>query len=569
MPRRSAESSSVSSSRNSTLRRKQKTSRDSSATRLSTISWRPTGGSQPEIPRKLSFGSKRPSRYRKDQEEDANNSDDEEERNGNGSDSDSEESSPSESPSTPSEPDEEQQHPDEDSPPLTAEELPAKPERRDSLQSQSTTITTSSTRSSISLPAHGSPPPPSLSPTTTTALTNVLALQPTKTPGPSKRKRQPHRRRPETVKLQHAPLDLTTSTFDLLTLHAGPSAFKPGDQYTKFLIGQSQRSIRVPVPSIRSLGPPAPDAGKKSHGRGGLGVGKGTGGFAPKEWATKGGKGAAVPKGLREAAKKEAARMIIVEKWGRLEDLRVSIIACMASLKHYHHMLQVLKGQNKELEDVHKNIASIQHAKVSEILHKTETCTHEIIRLRAERTAQRARLKAEWKRFLRSRGRGVAEVELEALKAREGYEEVVNEYEELIQFERTSKSDPHHLSHVLAAERAKLVDLKESHTRALEIMEEKFEVEKREAEEEVEMKVMEFLELAESSLATTPLQQSHALNARLKHEINLHTQNHTALLETITALSRKRDELVKKKEVAAIPVEGVVVEFTEAAKGGD
>ncbi|KAJ3026461.1 hypothetical protein HDV00_011924, partial [Rhizophlyctis rosea] len=459
-------------------------------------------------------------------------------------------------------------------------------ERRDSSLTQTTTTTSSSTRSSISLPAQTSPKPPSTLSSPTVPISATLALQAAEAakripppPAPPKRKhRNLHRRRGESIKLSHVPLDLSTSTFDLMTIHTGGSSaggFKPSDPYTKFLIGQSQKTIRVPVPNLRTLtaaGHPIPDAvggptpapqvpGRgvmsRARVRGGedLTVGKATAGLTPKGWSIP-------PSGAerfgnlnrskREAARKEAAKLVVMEKWGRLEDLRVSIIACMASLKHYHHMLQLLKEENKKLEDVHKNIASIQHAKVSQILSKTEECSHEIMRLRSERTQQRVRLKAEWKRFLRRGMRGMRDVEYAAQRAQERYDEIVNEYEELIEFEKTSKSDPLHLSHLLTHEREKLAELKETHVRSLKALRDRFNVEQEEAEEEVEVKIAGFLEVAETSLTSSPLQQAHLLNARLRHEIAIHEKTHSAVTQSIETLISRRGEHLREKAAATM-----------------
>ncbi|KAJ3287471.1 hypothetical protein HK104_008561 [Borealophlyctis nickersoniae] len=357
------------------------------------------------------------------------------------------------------------------------------------------------------------------------------------------------------VKLSHAPVDLTASAFDLLTVHTN-YAFKPGDPYSTFLTGQKSLKMAVPLSRERKSGGAGARGGASERRR--LTVGKAPpGGFAPK-WSMPPSRADIVGganRAKRELARREAAKQMVVDKWDRLEDLRISIIARMASLKHYHGMLEALKQENKELKDAHVEVAHAMNAKVSQTLKENEQLSLDLVKIRESRHRQRRRIRRQYAAFEKKSKIGVMELEKQASKAQSRLDEVAEEVEELLDFKQKTMQDPTHLTTLIAAEHAKRSARLAEHARQLESMKERLDAERAESEEAVVEKLVEIIEKSKAKLSTyisNSTTRAYKLNLRLHRELALHTAAQESLQRDVENAEREQQRLLE----VAVQVQG-------------
>ncbi|KAJ3158818.1 hypothetical protein HDU86_002505 [Geranomyces michiganensis] len=394
--------------------------------------------------------------------------------------------------------------------------------------------------SSDSISDRKEPPLPSRSPSTTTRrppseghpeISLSLAAQQPQKPhpghGPAKgtSKRQSRR---EAIRLVHAPVKLTNSQFDLFTASTG-NTIRTGDPYARFLVGP--RKVRVDVPTLTELEEEMRIRQQSAGGRGtlkGLGgvhtgatslmVGKGTKGFTKKS-----AKVVPVKKKYR-LMRKEQFKADVIQKWDRLEDLRIQIIARMQSLKHCHMELQTLKAENVRLRDHYSKLSKSMNSRVTEILSLNSSQNDSVMAAHKERRDQRRQLQASMAAFDKAerRKRRVTENTLRARQKR--LSELQHEIEMLTAFQEISLTSSK-LKTEYAAALALQSHISERHAAALAKVRAQDESDRHDMENVFCARILALVDTTQRNippLVRGVLQDAMQTNDRLRREIQMH-----------------------------------------------
>ncbi|RKO87477.1 hypothetical protein BDK51DRAFT_50380 [Blyttiomyces helicus] len=120
------------------------------------------------------------------------------------------------------------------------------------------------------------------------------------------------KRHHDSIRLSHAPVELTRSSFDLLSSSTG--GFRAGDPYFRFLVGP--RNVRFRIPPIKETA---------DEPNGEFVVGRPpVGGFAARSREPRPSPGhGGMPKWKRKMKEREDSKEMFIRKWDRLEDIRI------------------------------------------------------------------------------------------------------------------------------------------------------------------------------------------------------------------------------------------------------
>ncbi|KAJ3164665.1 hypothetical protein HDU88_005095 [Geranomyces variabilis] len=368
--------------------------------------------------------------------------------------------------------------------------------------------------------------------------------------------RQPRR---EAIRLVHAPVKLTNSQFDLFTSATG-NTIRTGDPYARFLVGP--RKVRVDVPTLNELEEEMRAAAahqgltglkggglKARGGTAGLTVGKGTKGFARKS-----AKVVPVKKKYR-LMRKEQFKADVFQKWDRLEDLRIQIIARMQSLKHCHSELQVLKVENVRLRDHYNKLSKSMNSRVTEILSLNSSQNDSVMAAHRERRQQRRELQASMAAFDKAerQKRRVAENALRSRQKR--LLDLQHEIEMLTAFQEISLTSSK-LETEYAAALALQSHISERHAAAMAKVRAQDESDRHDMENVFCARILALVDATQRDippLVRGVLRDSMRTNDRLRREIEMHAgvqEEVEADVERNKAVARERvKEAVGSRDV--------------------
>ncbi|KAJ3178072.1 hypothetical protein HDU87_003854 [Geranomyces variabilis] len=368
--------------------------------------------------------------------------------------------------------------------------------------------------------------------------------------------RQPRR---EAIRLTHAPVKLTTSQFDLFTTATG-NTIRTGDPYARFLVGP--RKVLVDVPTLNELEDEMRAAAthqglsglkggglKARGGTAGLTVGKGTKGFAKKS-----AKVLPVKKKYR-LMRKEQFKADVFQKWDRLEDLRIQIIARMQSLKHCHSELQVLKAENVRLRDHYNKLSKSMNSRVTEILSLNSSQNDSVMAAHRERRQQRRDLQAGMAASDKAERRKLRAAE-NALRARQKrLLELQHEIEMLTAFQEISLTSSK-LETEYAAALALQSHISERHAAAIDKVRAQDQSDRHDMENVFCARILALVDATQRDippLVRGVLENSMRTNERLRREIEMHAdvqEEVEADVERSKAVAREiRKEAVGSRDV--------------------
>ncbi|KAI9012979.1 hypothetical protein BC832DRAFT_537819 [Gaertneriomyces semiglobifer] len=310
-------------------------------------------------------------------------------------------------------------------------------------------------------------------------------------------KHNPHAHRRASILLQHAPMNLSSSQFSLLTTESADPALR-SDNYATFLRGP--RSVRLDLPRNGFTKGVTP-----------LVVGKGTSGFQVRPSSRK----TNVPQQPQSTSEE------MRQKWQKLEHLRIKIIATMRSLKFWYQKYQALKDLNKRLQHEHQRVRVKTAQNVTGTLTSIAELNLHISDLRREARKQRRRLARRENKERDEAQSAIDELEGTIRTKEKALQEADDELNVLLAFQ---KKQPEELISEIQNTRRALEMSQASHSRQIEAMKAKFAEEEHEAEEEVMSAVMECIDLETSKLNPAyhlRLQDCQTTAFRLDREIRI------------------------------------------------
>eukprot|EP00842_Homolaphlyctis_polyrhiza_P004270 jgi/Hompol1/4844/HPOL_003938-RA len=243
---------------------------------------------------------------------------------------------------------------------------------------------------------------------------------------------------------------------------------------------------------------------------------------------------------------KETLKQKMVDKVEKLEETRVYIITHMSSLSSYHKAMIVLKSENARLKADYERVVADINRRVSETLTKNEESDDLIKKLQREKTQQRRKLSKDYAKFLESSTQEIHGLEKRRDSCKAAYDAQVQELIDLREFKvAMTFLDPEVIAKRITAEKERMSQQAAEYEAIVTQFNERFEIEKQEAEQTVIDRIIEIIEEAKmqlSSFINKATAIAYKENKRLKSEIELQLKHQELLKGQLrkTQIIRKR-----------------------------
>ncbi|KAJ3216569.1 hypothetical protein HDU67_009263 [Dinochytrium kinnereticum] len=270
---------------------------------------------------------------------------------------------------------------------------------------------------------------------------------------------------------------------------------------------------------------------------------------------------AANPGKFKKQKAREIARSYLLSKWENLEELRLLIIAKMASLKHYHFELEDLRRLNTEIREAHKETVKETNDKISDILKENEQAHIEISKLEKKRKSRRKTLHEDYRQFEINATAEISRAEYSVDRVRKAVDDLTRDVQSLLDFKSLYESDPEALQKQVAEEVEKKKDLDSQRTVLLDAVRTRWEEEQRDIEATWMARVKILIDEMSQKLSgkiDCSLDGDVRRNMRLRREQSLLEEQMKSAKQEIERILEERKQILQQEKELADPRRNVL-----------